>query len=108
MRWFLLALFLSMPLLGLWAAWQAFALLSGRRAAVSKRLDRLPHERRASAAKQYGYLAATLAIALMALAALSIANRWGFPIWSQLLIIAGGCASIWGWVLQRRYGMSNP
>src|SRR5688572_16593542 len=96
-----------MPLLGLWSAWQAFALLTGRRASLSTRLDRLPQDRRASAATQYGYMAAAFAVAVIAVPALSVANRWGFSIWGQLLSIVGGCAVIWGWVLQRRYGLGN-
>lgn len=107
MGWFVILLFASMPLLGLWSAWQAFALLSGRPTAVSKRLDHLPEDGRASATRHYGYLAATFAAALIALPVLSVANRWAFPIWGQLLTIVSGCAAIWGWWLQRRFGASQ-
>ena len=107
MSWFITAILLVIPLASFFAAWQAYLLLVGKTAYLSKQFAHLPPERYAVASKQYGYLCATTAIAMLALPVAIVSQRLPFTTWSQLLTIASSCTVLWAWLLNRRYGQPD-
>ena len=104
MTWLVLALLLVTLLAGLFAARQSYLLLVGRTARLSKQVNHLPPEGRAVASRHYGYLCAGAAIGMLVLFVTVVLYRLPFNVWSQVLTIVSGCAVVWAWFLNRRYG----
>ena len=100
----ILAILLVVPLAGIFAAWQAYLLLAGRTARLSKQFAHLPPEARAVASKQYGYLCSAAAVAMLVLPVAIVLQRLPFTVWSQFLTIISASTVVWAWLLNRRYG----
>jgi hypothetical protein len=107
MQWLSLCLFIAIPLLGWFAAWQSRALLTGRPALLSKRLSHLPADRRGQAQREFGYLLMAVAVCLIALPAVALALRWAYPTLSNAFQIIGAVAVVWAWLLNRRHKLSS-
>ena len=107
MRWFVFALFLSVPLLGLFAAWQGRALLTGRSALLTKRLSHLPPIEQKRAQREFGYLCSAAAVSLIALPVLALAFGWNYSVWGYVFQAIGGVMVVWGWVLGRRHKLHS-
>lgn len=106
MRWVILVLFVSLPIVGIFAAWQARCLLAGRPAVVTKNLRGLSPERMLHARRDYAHFSLAVSVAMLFLPAAALLLRWPHHIWGNVLAIVGGVAVIWGWLLTRRYANS--
>jgi hypothetical protein len=107
MRIAALLLFLSLPVIAILCVWQGWKLLRGKPARLDRRLlDRAQGEAR-HIKRHFGWLAVVLAGAIFALCLATVLIPLAFESWRDFAMMIFSAGIVWGWLLQRRFGLHD-
>ena len=107
MKWLVLVLFVAIPAMGGFFAWQGACLLRGRPALMDKRFTKLTPGTADRAKRHFGVLAVAVAVALFVLVGSTLLLRWNFDVWRNVLTMILSVMIIWAWLLNRRFGLND-